>query len=165
MKVCSQESSYISPEASAILLSNLHGRDKEVQIAFEIRIGCIELHHGSVKVVHQDRTARPEEPELLNRGVDLGREREVCRQFATVGNDDPQFIDNVALAGAPQRGTRKSLSQDGQLGRIQEFGDLGDAMADDVLQKFAWQSTNPVIVVTQKSLDVARITEAIRENT
>src|SRR5204863_8750312 len=112
-------------------------------------------HNGSVKVVHQDRTARPEEPELLNRRMDLGREREVCRQFATIGNDHPQFIDNVALAGTPQRRTRKSLIRDGQLGRIQDYGDLGYAMADYVLQKFARQSTNPVIVVTQKSLDVA----------
>src|SRR5438132_251380 len=50
---------------------------------------------------------------------------------------------------------------DREIWRVPELDDLGDSVADEVLEKFAGQRPHPVFLVAQKSLRVARIIQAV----
>src|SRR5260370_35786183 len=88
--------------------------------------------------------------ELMERGTHLRGESKVCGGAILIGDDDPQLIHDAALAHAPEEATRKPIRY--YPGRLagQELGDAGNAVADDVVQQFAGEFADPVLLVAHE---------------
>src|SRR5260370_496068 len=94
--------------------------------------------------------------ELMERGTHLRGKSKVCGGAVLIGNDNPQLIHDVALAHTLEERTRKPACD--YLGRItgQELGDAGNTMANDVVQKLAGESADPVLLVAQERSRIPR---------
>src|SRR6266481_4283670 len=94
--------------------------------------------------VHHDRIARATDAKLMQARLHLGREAEEGGGAAVVPNQHSQFIKDFFSTETSE--SRALIGPSDNFGEVvvQEFRELGDTMANDIMKQFSRQSTHPM---------------------
>src|SRR5439155_25211190 len=98
---------------------------------------------------------------LMKRWPHLRRKREIGCGALFITEGDPQLIDDFGFTSALEKRTYESIRHDLRRLAGQELRDSGNAVADDILQQFSWQPTNPVSLVAEKRSGIIGLPELI----
>ena len=112
-------------------------------------------------LIHDDGIARSADPELAQTRLNLRREAEESGRTAPVPDHHAQFIQNFLSAEAPES---RALMRPGiDFGEIvvEEFGQSGDSVADNVVKQLPWQLPHPVTAISEKRADITCIFQIV----
>src|SRR5688572_24244042 len=90
------------------------------------------------------RARRPEHAQLIDAGLDLRREVERSRRAARVAQQRSHLVLHLLATQVAHSSALLRGYDDFSHVVAEEFGEAGDAVADEVVEELSWQATYPV---------------------
>ena len=114
-------------------------------------------------MIDYQRVVRAENPQLVESGPKLSGKAKVGGSAAAIPNHHSQLIQHFASTEIAKAGTLVGLRYDFVQFVIKELRQLGDAMADDVMQQLTGQLPDPMVAAAQYRTDIVGVAQIIRK--
>ena len=114
-------------------------------------------------MIDNERVARAEDPQLVESGPELSGKAKVGSSAAAISYHHSQLVEHLGGTEAAKAGALVRRRHNFLQFIIKELRELGDAVADDVMQQLTRQLPHPMCAAAQHRTDVAGVAQIIRK--